>query len=144
MKPFTVIFRKIDDIPKFFSKYPFYKLYEESDNYIDDEFNHDYGDGIHTYKYVIYVINDTEWIAAEECLTKDDREELKAHCQCELCQKYFFNIVRWTTCPHCYGCLKYSSATKQEIIHDTRAYIKSLEDKRSFLGSINGYFCSIP
>ena len=38
MKPFTVIFRKIDDIPKFFSKYPFYKLYEESDNYIDDDY----------------------------------------------------------------------------------------------------------
>ncbi len=150
-------FSKFDET-EYFKDFHYYEKYDESKQYTKENFETDYGKGLHTYLYKYYTINNLndpdkkEFVVADEILSGEERIELIKHCNCEVHQAN--TIDRRLMCACCYGCLiAGKSYDRQHIIDSARERQKlgifsdDLEDidlnfNLYYLGLIGVFFLS--
>ncbi len=117
-------FSKFDET-EYFSDYHYFEKYDEAKQYTSENFETDFGKGLHTYLYKYYIIhnqNDVdkkEFIVANEVLSDEERMELIKHCNCQVHQANSIN--RRVMCACCYGCLAAGgSFDRQHMIDSAR------------------------
>lgn len=111
-----------------FKEYVSYESYDPDKSYDENVFNHDFGNGLFSYKNTLHIINETNrWIVCEEVLNNIEQTELIPYCQCLVCTTSYFNINKMSMCPCCYGCIA-SIRNNQQNINATRLYKKQCEE----------------
>ncbi len=131
---------------KYFSQYHHFEKFDQSQHYTKQMFKNDYGNGYLIYKYSVHILEDRHgfemYVVAEEDLSKEDREQLIPYCKCTYHKMHWLNPLKLFF-SRCYsGCLE-STFTKQNVINDTREYLKKLNDENITFSISNPIFSDI-
>ena len=111
----------------YLQSFHYYEKYDTTKIYDKDYFWKDFGHGLLRYQYTLVNFqNNEKFVVAEEQLTDEMLEPLKAYCQCDYHQTYWFNPIKYFICPCCVGCLEGGQHyARQDIIDKTRKYMNN-------------------
>jgi hypothetical protein len=99
----------------YFKYYDFWEEFDETKEYQND-IEKEYQGKNKKYRNVLYTIRQREnfdqlnekkrkFVISEEQYDVDEINSLIKFCPCKFCQMYWFNPIRFLTCPCCVGCI---------------------------------------
>lgn len=116
---------------KCFEQYHFYELYDANKEYTKDIFEANYSNrGNHNYKYMLYVLADSNifswarqyYVTVTEMLVNEDKQYLIEHCQCDYHLLSDHNPLKLIVTPYFSGCVE-CEYPQQCVIDKTREYM---------------------
>lgn len=101
------------DLEHRFAIYDHYEVYDPSKQYEEGEYQFDYGKGMLTYVNHLHKLrtrlnynNSINVVVAEEVYDEAELKDLVKYCRCSICNAYWFNPVKYLSCPCCVGCIR--------------------------------------
>ena len=123
----TIYAGLVDDPESYLVRYHYFEKYDPSKEYTHGVFEHDYGYGMHKYKFKMYMFGETvKYIVAQEELDNSEVNKwMKTNsCQCLYHQTAWYNPNRFFICKCCVGCVSSEFGASQKVIDNTRKYYK--------------------
>ncbi len=102
-----------------FRQYHYHEEYSPNRQYTKEEFNFNFGKGLHNYQYELHNIIDYDsddnkhFVVAKEILSKEEQNTLSKYCNCSYCKANFINKMFICSC--CVGCLKEENPSQKVI-----------------------------
>lgn len=120
---------------KYFINFHYYEVFDETKQYSNTKFCHDYGKGLLNYQFCLYVIRDNnthkKYVVVDEILTEKERLKLKDYCGCNYCMTD--DIKRIDMDRNDYSCL---ADTHTELASYDQKVIDSAKERMK-LGSLS-------
>ena len=123
-KIFILGIHSIEDVHLYLNKFDWYEEYHASETYSEKPIAYTKQGITRDYEPHIVNINGRDFVVYVEIITKKELETLKKVCQCLYCRTSFLNPLKYMTCPHCKGCLRFTEDYKPcaSVLKKTRDF----------------------